>query len=201
MTRTEIINALIKKHSYKKYLEIGVRNPTHNFNAIEAEHKVGVDPATTAQATHCMTSDEFFRQNSQDFDLIFVDGLHHAEQAYKDVINGLNCLAEGGSIVVHDCKPRSYEAQLVPRVQTVWNGDVWKAWVLLRFKRDDLTMFVVDADEGCGVIQKGEQLPIEIQGQLSYDNLVENMQEWLNLFSVEQFQEWLQSTPETAPAG
>ena len=34
ISRTEIINYLIKKYSYKTYLEIGVRDPKTNFDKI-----------------------------------------------------------------------------------------------------------------------------------------------------------------------
>ena len=34
-----------------------------------------------------MTSDSFFNQNKIIFDLIFIDGLHTAEQGFKDLIN------------------------------------------------------------------------------------------------------------------
>ena len=34
MKRTDIINHLIKKNNYKRYLEIGVRNPDENLNKI-----------------------------------------------------------------------------------------------------------------------------------------------------------------------
>lgn len=187
MHRSEVINSLVRRFGYRSYLEIGVRHPTHNFNRVEVEDKVGVDPEESAEASYCMTSDAFFQQNTRNFDIVFVDGLHHAEQAYIDIIQSLKILNPGGSIVVHDCKPSSYEAQLVPRIQNVWNGDVWKAWVLLRYKRSDLEMFVVDTDEGCGVIRQGEQLALKLQAPLEYDYLVENMEEWLNLISVDAF--------------
>lgn len=193
MKRSEIINSLISKFGYQSYLEIGVRHPTHNFDFIVAEHKVGVDPAESACATYCMTSDEFFKQNEERFDIVFVDGLHHADQCFIDINQSLKVLKPGGSIVVHDCKPESYEAQVVPRMQNVWNGDVWKAWVLLRYKREDLEMFVVDSDEGCGIIRKGHQKLIKLDGPLEYDYFVTKMQEWLNLVSVEEFQEWLKT--------
>jgi hypothetical protein len=52
-----------------------------------------------------MPSDQFFKQNSQDWDLIFIDGDHSAKQVYKDVLNSLKWLAPGGLIVMHDTLP------------------------------------------------------------------------------------------------
>lgn len=44
ITRTEIINHLIRKYGYKTYLEIGVGDPRKNLCLIECEKKTGVDP-------------------------------------------------------------------------------------------------------------------------------------------------------------
>ncbi|HEX4839282.1 MAG TPA: hypothetical protein VFU89_02430 [Rhabdochlamydiaceae bacterium] len=57
--RTDLINYLIVKNGYKKYLEIGVADG-ENFRRINAPEKVGVDPSPAASATYRMTSDEFF---------------------------------------------------------------------------------------------------------------------------------------------
>ena len=90
-----------------------------------------------------MTSDDFFKDNKEKFDTIFIDGLHIDEQVQKDIENSLNALNEGGTIVMHDCKPLSEEAQIFPRIQIAWNGDVWKAWLKTMIKHDDLSMYVV----------------------------------------------------------
>ena len=47
----------------------------------------------------------------------------------KDIKNSLNHIVDGGFILLHDCNPVSYEAQLIPRQTIAWNGDVWKAFV------------------------------------------------------------------------
>ena len=76
MKRTDIINHLIKKNNYKRYLEIGVRNPDENLNKITVEHKDGVDPA--GNCNYPIPSDDFFNQLDIDvkYDIIFIDGLH-----------------------------------------------------------------------------------------------------------------------------
>ena len=70
------------------------------------------------------------------FDIIFIDGLHHYEQVKKDIINSLNCIEENGVIILHDCIPKSYLEQAVPRSQHLWTGDVWKAFVEIRTKNN-----------------------------------------------------------------
>ena len=76
-----------------------------------------------------MTSDEFFKKNRQNFDIIFLDGLHTYEQTIKDIDNGLRFLNTNGVILVHDCLPKKIWNQIVPRLYGHWNGDVWKAIV------------------------------------------------------------------------
>ena len=70
MNRTNIINKLVKKYDYKRYLEIGVK-PGTNFRQVSCEHKIGVDPDQKACATNKVTSDDFFEGNDEFFDIIF----------------------------------------------------------------------------------------------------------------------------------
>ena len=41
------------------------------------------------------------------FDLIFIDGLHLANQVQKDIENSLKFIKDEGFIVLHDCNPPS----------------------------------------------------------------------------------------------
>lgn len=199
-SRTEIINWLITKYDYKKHLEIGVYKAKDNFDLIDVEYKVGVDPGAErrSEGTHTMTSDEFFEQNNEKFDIVFVDGLHHAEQVYKDIVNSLDVLNEGGTIICHDMNPTEEFRQIVPRKLAIatrrklgrrgggWNGDCWKALVQLRMERDDLEMCVINTDQGLGIIRHGIQEKLKVD-ELTYENLAKNRKEWLNLISVEEF--------------
>lgn len=146
--RTDLILAIIAAYPCASYLEIGCQGDK-NFRAIKAAHKVGVDPASGG--THRMTSDAFFAQNKEQFDCIFIDGLHTYEQARKDVINSLNCLNPRGILIMHDMLPASWEREHVPRLYPIWNGTVWKiAYELLeRFGRK---FGIVMADHGVGVV-------------------------------------------------
>lgn len=186
MIRSDIINLLIEKINAKKYLEIGVSNGI-NFSEIDCVYKVGVDPALDSPATTHITSDDFFAQNKEKFDVIFIDGLHHSDQVYRDIINSLNVLNEGGYIVCHDMNPRQEEHQLIPFTGGIWNGDCWKAFVQLRRERSDLEMYVIDTDCGCGIIRKGYQNVLTSKEELTWNNLEKYRNEWLNLISTEDF--------------
>ena len=129
LTRIDVINYLIQRHAYTTYLEIGCEADLC-FNAIVIDHRVGVDPVSGG--TIRTTSDKFFEENAETFDIVFVDGLHHAEQVLRDIENSLLRLNNGGTIVVHDLNPREEYLQVIPRLQSTWMGDCWKAWVHLR---------------------------------------------------------------------
>ncbi len=187
--RTDVINHLIEKHGYKTYLEIGVFNGT-NLRNVNAEYKIGVDPEPNwsgeGVTDYRMDSDSFFLENEDTFDIIFIDGLHHEEQVTKDIMNALAILNKGGSIVCHDMNPEEEIFQVLPRQSEIWLGDCWKSWVHLRAELE-YSMFVVDTDFGCGIIQEGDPISVTINGDLTYDNLNRNRKEWLNLISVKDF--------------
>ncbi len=188
--RIELINSLIEKFKYETYLEIGISIGI-TFNAINCKHKTSVDPA--GNPTFKMTSDEFFKLNLEcpSFDIIFIDGLHTAEQVLKDVDNSLLYLNENGTIVLHDCNPHAEFLQVDiddPRKQGAWAGTVWKAVAKLRATRKDLSMCVVDIDFGLGVIRRGTQKAYEnLSDKLDWEYLVAHRKELLNLISVEEF--------------
>ncbi len=188
MIRTEIIQTFINKISAKKYLEIGM-GPGINFHAIECDYKVCVDPTPTEPVTYTLTSDDFFKQNNETFDVIFIDGLHWSEQVYRDIDNSLNVLNDGGVIICHDMNPHSEIIQRYPQAipESEWTGDCWKAWVKLKTERKDLYMFVIDTDYGCGVIIKGKQELIKVDGELNWELLDNKRKELLNLISTEDF--------------
>jgi predicted O-methyltransferase YrrM len=121
MDRTNIINHLIKKKDNPKYLEIGVEQGL-NFNQIKCLEKTGVDPDPNSfSATNNQTSDEFFETNDKTFDIIFIDGLHHADQLKKDIINSLKVLNDKRTIICHDVNPPSELIQKRHRSQyLVW---------------------------------------------------------------------------------
>lgn len=135
---TELLNALIEKYNLKSYLEIGVQNPANNFDKVKCEKKVGVDPelyGLQGMSIYQKTSDEWFNEKvfnyktddyeqvNTIFDLIFIDGLHHADQVKRDFENSLRCLSDNGFIVIHDVLPENEAGTIVPRETKQWWGD------------------------------------------------------------------------------
>jgi hypothetical protein len=187
-SRADLLNHLITVNDYRTYLEIGVRDPTLNFDKVRAPDKQSVDPAPLGAAAFKMTSDAFFSHLAADarYDLVFVDGLHLADQVERDVANALAHLNPAGTIVLHDVNPLSRDAQTDDYDGAKrWNGTVWKAWAKLRATAADLSMCVVDMDEGCGVIRRGSQtlwpLPTLDYAALDYSYLRRHRRKLLNL--------------------
>lgn len=186
LSRTEIVQRLINLYGYQSYLEIGV-DKGNTFNYIRCPLKHGVDPRRNV-ATHSMTSDEFFATLDRNYDIIFIDGLHEAEQVKRDIKNALKHLTAGGVIVMHDCSPRNEREQQVPQPQRrmkAWTGDVWKAFVHYR-RRPDLEMYVVSTNNGVGIIRRGRQEPLVVDDPTFVD-FAHNRKAWLNLKTIEEF--------------
>ena len=172
MNRTELINYLIERRGGRRYLEIGVYDEQHNFAHVRCAHKVGVDvrPVTTFQGS----SDQFFAQNREEFDVVFIDGLHTEDQVLADCSNALRCLAPGGCVVLHDCMPPDSWHQRGPeefREGENWNGLVWKAALRL-FNQSSHMCTLLDTDWGCSVIDTAQsQTPLrrELPSELDYE--------------------------------
>ena len=184
--RFEIINKIISKRNYTSYLEIGCfKNET--FNNINIKKKIGVDPVSGGNLR--MTSDHFFKENKEKFDLIFIDGLHVYEQVIKDIFNSINVLKKNGIILVHDCLPRKLWYQTPTRMSDTWNGDVWKAIVECR-TLEYIDTYTCLADEGIGVIkvQKNNnllKLKLSNFKKLKYKEYYSNRDSLMNIISVE----------------
>jgi hypothetical protein len=148
--RWDLIEYLIKKNNYTNYLEIGC-DQNQLFSKVIIDNKIGVDPVSGGNIRK--TSDDFFKENNDKFDIVFIDGLHTYEQVKKDILNSVNCLNANGIILVHDCMPDSLGKQAVPRYKMQWNGDVWKAIVDLR-QKENLDIYTCEMDQGIGIITK-----------------------------------------------
>lgn len=192
--RYDIINYLIQKYNLVNYLEIGVFKG-ENIREIKAPHKDGVDPGvegyTPPEVNYPMVSDAFFDlikgHDEIKYDIIFIDGLHHADQVEKDIKNALNHVTKNGFILLHDCNPVSYEAQLIPRQTIAWNGNTWKAFVDFKLNNPTYECCVVDTDFGVGFIKNSEgnyKLENRINDWNYFDS---NRKQLLNLITWDEF--------------
>ena len=186
-TRFQIVKYIIEKKNYKKYLEIGCFDD-ELFNQVNCQQKVGVDPVSGGTIRE--TSNQFFKKNNENFDCIFIDGLHEYNQVKKDIENSLKFLNEGGTILLHDCMPDNYYAQAIPRCQWDWNGDVWKAIVECRNSKD-IDVYTCYADHGIGVILKRPNrnlldYPKEDYSKLKFNEYFHNYKKLMNIIEYEE---------------
>ena len=94
-----------------------------------------------------MTSDTFFTKNNENFDLIFIDGLHTFEQVFNDLINSMSRLRIGNTSIIYldDILPNDEFSSLENPYETLekrkkyygylkdlsWMGTVYKLIPLL----------------------------------------------------------------------
>lgn len=209
--RSEIINFLLTLTENENYLEIGVRDPSHNFTKINCKNKYSVDPGIEFKDNPVdfqLTSDVFFEKLEQNnllqfkndikFDVIFIDGLHISSQVEKDIQNSLKFIKDSGFIILHDCNPptefhqrENYYFRNSPAAG-FWNGTTWKAFYKYRHIKN-LYSICFDTDWGVGVFSK-KQYPLfnTIHNSLEneyyeYHLLNNNRIEYLNL---QLFEKW-----------
>ena len=202
MVRTEIINTLLRHFDKPWYLEIGTADGW-NFDTVKAHFKIGVDPGENVRcAGFNGTSDAYFNDihlAQFTYDVVFVDGLHEAKQAWRDVWHASKRLKPGGFIVMHDCLPPTWmHAGPEPYggPGSAWNGDVYKAAVQATKYFDAVT---VDTDWGCTVLQpypKGVMsngdiffCPQELEVDMDWHEFNDKREELLNIITPEEFVE------------
>ncbi len=213
-TRTRILNHLNSVLNRDTlYLEIGVRNPNDNFNKIKATKKISVDPGLEYRENPVdfkMTSDAFFSSLSKGeimepnvrFDIIFIDGLHLAEQVDRDIENAMRFLKEDGFVVLHDCNPptqwharEEFGFGFSP-AGGYWNGTTWKAFMKWR-SNPDIQSCCTDSDSGIGILTK--KFPIGLATTKAnvfyeYKEFDKNRKDYLNLISFEELKSLLNSS-------
>ena len=212
MDRIEIINLISRNFECGRYLEIGLRNPEECFNLVECEDKDSVDPGFETSlnlAKYKYTSDSFFllldsgsldKPADYKWDIIFIDGLHTADQVERDILNSINHLSEKGTIVLHDCNPptedhaRAEYYNFNTPAGGIWNGTVWKSVYKFRSLRPDLHICVADCDWGVGLIRRGNQKLSEFNNPYyEYSVFSQNRKEHLNLIDPTDVGKWIVS--------
>lgn len=188
MQRYEIINHFIHERNYTTFLEIGTKDGA-TYDRVDAQIRISVDPDWQTPATFRMTSDEFFKQNENKFDVVFIDGFHEHNQVYCDITHALSALNPGGVIILHDCLPTSEQMQehlLTAPSGYPWTGDVWKAFVKARALLP-YEAYTINDDFGCGVIDtsmkkkssRSNKLPSDMEA-MTYEQFVKHP-EWMNI--------------------
>lgn len=223
MNRITLIEELMSKKKLKNYLEIGVFNGRVFFR-VKSSFKIAVDPSFAFDFLRKFgkffinpynlfnryiekKSDDFFEQDAprvfanQQCNLSLIDGMHEYRFALRDVENTLKYLSNDGVIIMHDCNPVTkeeactFEEWKAKDFKGQWNGDVWKTIMHLRALRNDINVFVLDCDQGLGIITKRNpenRLTFsqnEING-FTYEDFDKNRSSWLNLKPASYYKEY-----------
>ena len=107
----QIVQELVKLLNANSYLELGLYvGETFELVCSYIHDCVGVDTVDKRKNKSIglffnTTTDEFFKNNSKTFDVIFIDADHKYESVLKDLKNSLNVLNHNGLIILHDTDP------------------------------------------------------------------------------------------------
>lgn len=150
----------------RRYLEIGVERG-HTIEAVVAEQRVAVDPNPRFYLNELPPDMVVFRTTSDfwfdayygpQFDVILVDGLHEAGQAYRDIVHSLGLLADGGRILVDDVWPSDEPSALPSQSDSAaskkrarinhrrWYGDVYKAVCAVNELHKEIGVQIIGTD-------------------------------------------------------
>jgi glycosyltransferase involved in cell wall biosynthesis len=182
-SRSQVINNFVSGKT--SYLEIGVEYGT-TFQNVNIENKVGVDPDPQLKDDRIIkkTSDDFFKDNDEMFDIIFIDGMHQSDYVLKDFTNSINCLNEGGIIFIDDVLPLNEREQMripinhvyendILKYREPWTGDVWKVvYYLLKTHNVQFELYEHPNYRGVGKFSFTENIiipPSNILEILNYD--------------------------------
>jgi hypothetical protein len=141
------------------YLEIGVDAGRTLCLARRPTLAIGVDPEAPAGGAFAtetrlvaLESDAFFASGRADaelsgraVELAFIDGLHHFEQALRDLAHVEGRSRRDSVVLLHDCLPLDAATASRERRTGFWSGDVWKILPILAEHRPDLDVFVIPA--------------------------------------------------------
>lgn len=167
MTRHEFLAGLHDRLRPRTYLEIGIRDGMSL--ALARGKAIGVDPAfrivrelDADLRLFRTTSDDFFARDDAmthfggtPVDLAFIDGMHLSEFAFRDFINVEKVMSAGGVIVFDDVLPRNPLEAARDRKTSLWAGDVYKAVEVLRRRRPDLLVVLVNtAPTGTAIVTR-----------------------------------------------
>src|SRR5271166_2286972 len=192
LMRYDVVNRILEKIGSQRYLEIGVFDG-ETMRRVCATVRVGVDPApqkaAVAAATefHALPSDAYFVAHpAETFDVAFIDGLHHADQAYRDITSACRC---SRVVVVHDSSPSTEAMQIVPPIQGEWTGDVWKAVARIRAEGRHAVR-TIDTDYGVAVVLPNRGEVVSHLPRETWSDLMVHRTEILGLIAPEDWEIW-----------
>lgn len=189
MNRTEVINTIIKTRNYKSYCEIGY-GFGENYNAIDCEKKICVDPFTTANEPLKMTSSLFFDTCKDFFDIIFIDGDHRSPHVFADYYFACKKINKKGCIVFHDVNPptewhtRDYSSFASHGGE--WCGDAYLGFIK-SVNANKSEFYTIGSDFGIGIIDFAKERTRDLLPMpANFKEFAKNRRDYLNLITPDE---------------
>jgi Methyltransferase domain len=173
-SKTDIIHFLAGVRGYRRYLEIATATTGNKFGEIDQSR------FTTCHRLMYRCPSSFddgqkinFRTSGPDtaewiatikslrltYDIILVDSYHEYASSYRDIKDAFGLIAPGGAVVVHDCLPPLGNENIITPTPVIeaWCGVTFMAYVDFVTQTAGLDYTTVEADFGCGIVQKSTQ--------------------------------------------
>jgi hypothetical protein len=168
-TKAHLINHLAEVHGYRHSLELCTISTGRRYAEIDRSN------FSTCSRLMYRCPDDFsdglpidyrssdldigeclkkISQEDRSFDIALVDSWHEYEPSWRDLVERFRLIRQGGTLVVHDCLPPRAEVAVPKYIPGEWCGVSYQAYVDFISQRNDLAVYTVDTDYGCGVIRK-----------------------------------------------
>lgn len=167
LKKFNVVNALIRRHGYRNYLEICTPLTGMTFHRVDKTHlhrchrlmyRCPPDFSDGNGITFRTKNEkiEGLLSPQASYDIMFIDSWHTYECSMRDLREGFSKLSPGGALVIHDCFPADREQTSVapPVSWGRWSGLTYCAFLDFIFSEPGLTAYIVETDRGCGVIKR-----------------------------------------------
>lgn len=216
--KTDVIHFLSESNGYASYLEICSPTTGGLYHKIDRakfspchrlmykcppdfDDNLAIDFRSADLETGKLIED--MHRRALRYDIVLVDSFHLYDISYRDLSDALSLIADGGTIVVHDCLPPSEDLVTPEPVPGAWCGASFVAFIDFVQTVRAIDYVTVDTDYGCGLIRKShvEQpaLPRDLRSgweSIRHDTkaahrfMIENKAPLLHLVSVEEFKDF-----------
>jgi len=207
INHTFVLHHYIRQKKIKNYLELGVYVGFNLFQ-LNVPKTIAVDAPLYIPNWQHNTNPKIIYHNTplidftknttllkqQNIELCLINHVHQFSTSLPMVLNLLDSMTADGVILLTNCKPDSkaaaqsthQQARRTEGYQEKWVGDNYKTIATLKATRADIKVFVLDCENGLGIIQKQKTQKLidanpEKIAQLTYEELSEDTAHWISL--------------------
>ena len=165
MSKYDIVNALVLKERYERYLEICTPNTGGTFRKIKRANLHACHRLLYRCPPEFRDGGEISFRSGNDaiegvlpagaiYDIIFIDPWHTFECSLRDLQEAFSMLSPRGTMVVHDCSPPSKEVASPQLRDGPWSGVTYCAYIEFLWSHPEVEYYTVNTDYGVGVVKK-----------------------------------------------